>query len=182
MPSSETSKKADYLRRWLPMREGQAAGMTLVCLPHAGAGISSYVRWVSRKQRVQVCPVLLPGREARIVETPITSIDIRVMDSLNRGALPRAFAHERRHASRYRLGPSAGARAPSDWPVSWCEGMTRAWIEIMALPLPRWVAGSIASPLWSWKRGLRGTCKVQVVGAIRIDRLRTLQRLFLGCA
>ena len=47
------------------------APLRLLCLPHAGGGASVFGPW--RKAaglRIQVCPIQLPGREARIREAP----------------------------------------------------------------------------------------------------------------
>jgi medium-chain acyl-[acyl-carrier-protein] hydrolase len=52
------------------------AQLRLFCLPYAGAGASRYFRWASCfPPEIDVCPVLLPGREGRIGEDPFTSMD-----------------------------------------------------------------------------------------------------------
>lgn len=59
--------------RWLPealLRT--AAAMRVFCLPHAGAGASTYRLWGRElPPELQVCPVQLPGRENRLGEPPI---------------------------------------------------------------------------------------------------------------
>lgn len=45
--------------------------IALFCLPYAGGGASAYRQWIDRMQEeVTVCPVQLPAREERIMETP----------------------------------------------------------------------------------------------------------------
>ena len=47
----------------------------LFCLPYAGAGASRYFRWSSYFPReVEVCPILLPGREARLKDPPFSDM------------------------------------------------------------------------------------------------------------
>ena len=51
---------------WLPFGTGDGARVRLVCLPHAGAGASSYRVWGrTLPADIGVCPVQLPGRENR---------------------------------------------------------------------------------------------------------------------
>lgn len=50
--------------------------MRLFCLPHAGGGATAYHSWHTELPAfVQLCPVLLPGRETRLSETLETQID-----------------------------------------------------------------------------------------------------------
>jgi surfactin synthase thioesterase subunit len=58
--------------RWLDLdRAGGAAGMRLFCFPHAGGGAASYRPWrPALAPAIDVCPVVLPGREARWREPP----------------------------------------------------------------------------------------------------------------
>ncbi|RJF41177.1 thioesterase [Actinomyces sp. 2119] len=54
----------------------QAGAVTLVCLPHAGAGASVYARWAPLLPPwVRLVGVTLPGRESRISEPLLTSVD-----------------------------------------------------------------------------------------------------------
>lgn len=49
--------------------------LRLFCFPCAGAGASLYRRWPDAlPDRVQVCPVQLPGRENRLEESPYTEL------------------------------------------------------------------------------------------------------------
>jgi medium-chain acyl-[acyl-carrier-protein] hydrolase len=61
----------------------------LFCLPYAGAGASRYFRWATEfPEEINVCPILLPGREGRISEPPYTEMDDLV------SALSQALAPE----------------------------------------------------------------------------------------
>ena len=47
----------------------------LFCLPYAGAGSSRYFRWSAQfPPTVDICPLLLPGRESRIWEAPYRDV------------------------------------------------------------------------------------------------------------
>jgi surfactin synthase thioesterase subunit len=51
-------------------------GVRLFCLPHAGSGAAGFYRWKrAAPSGVAVCPVMLPGREARLAEPPMLSVD-----------------------------------------------------------------------------------------------------------
>ncbi|MEO7261117.1 MAG: alpha/beta fold hydrolase [Jatrophihabitantaceae bacterium] len=57
--------------RWLPLHAfPDRGGLPLFCLPHAGGGASAYRAWLGRVPGVDVLPVQLPGREARLREAP----------------------------------------------------------------------------------------------------------------
>ncbi|WP_291328783.1 thioesterase II family protein [Desulfovibrio sp. UCD-KL4C] len=52
------------------------ADLRLFCMPYAGAGASLYRRWSrSFPLSIQLCPVQLPGREERLLEPSLTSIE-----------------------------------------------------------------------------------------------------------
>lgn len=54
----------------------QVGQITLVCLPHAGAGASVYARWAALLPPwIDLVGITLPGRESRISEPPLTSMD-----------------------------------------------------------------------------------------------------------
>jgi len=59
-----------FANGWLAQRDIRAAArMRLFCLPHAGSGSSAFYRWKRElPATIDVCPVLLPGREARLRE------------------------------------------------------------------------------------------------------------------
>jgi medium-chain acyl-[acyl-carrier-protein] hydrolase len=67
----------DRVTPWLQFRP--AAGnqrLRLFCLPHAGGGATTYHSWTAELPAfVQLCPVLLPGRETRLSEALYTQID-----------------------------------------------------------------------------------------------------------
>ena len=63
-------------RRWFPTARPTGAETRLFCLPHAGAGASSYRDWFARLgPGIDCLPVQLPGRETRIAERPLEDID-----------------------------------------------------------------------------------------------------------
>ncbi len=53
--------------------ERPGAKVRLFCFPHAGAGASAFRGW-RLPAEIAVCPVMLPGRESRIAETPFDSM------------------------------------------------------------------------------------------------------------
>jgi medium-chain acyl-[acyl-carrier-protein] hydrolase len=60
----------------------------LFCLPHAGGGATAFRFWkINLPSFVQVCPILLPGREARIAEDPYTDLD-SLVEALTQELLP----------------------------------------------------------------------------------------------
>ncbi len=62
---------------WVVSREGQAhAGLTLFCFPYAGGGASAYRRWKENLPAgIEIARIQLPGRENRIRERPLASMD-----------------------------------------------------------------------------------------------------------
>ncbi len=64
-----------FANGWLAERDIRAsARLRLFCLPHAGSGSAAFYRWKRElPATIDVCPVLLPGREGRLRE--IASID-----------------------------------------------------------------------------------------------------------
>jgi len=60
---------------WLPFPVSAGAEIALLCLPHAGAGASSYRAWgAGLAPRVGAYPVQPPGREKRRNEAPIRDV------------------------------------------------------------------------------------------------------------
>lgn len=56
--------------------------LRLICLPHAGGAASVFRNWPEAAPRgVEVCRVQLPGRENRLAEEPLTTMD-GLMDEL----------------------------------------------------------------------------------------------------
>ena len=55
---------------WVSERDLGAEGVRLYCLPHAGSGAAVFYRWrrMLAASGVNVCPVMLPGREVRLGE------------------------------------------------------------------------------------------------------------------
>lgn len=62
--------------RWVvypPRNNG--AKIQIVCIPHAGAGVSAYRSWLLHPPtQAQLAIVRLPGRESRVTEAPITDM------------------------------------------------------------------------------------------------------------
>ncbi len=88
---------------WLSARDldvgRDAPGVRLFCLPHAGSGAAGFYRWKRLlPATIAVCPVLLPGREARLAEPSLTDAQ-RIADELHAQAAPHlnrpyaVFAH-----------------------------------------------------------------------------------------
>lgn len=64
------------MNRWiLQPRPNPAALLRLFCFPHAGGGAYSFRAWPNGLPReVEVCPVLLPGRETRMKEPAFSNV------------------------------------------------------------------------------------------------------------
>lgn len=61
--------------RWItpPRAQSTATTVRLFCLPHAGAGTAMYNQWQrALPSFIEVCPILLPGRESRLSEPSLT--------------------------------------------------------------------------------------------------------------
>lgn len=55
--------------------------MRLFCFPYAGGGARIYRRWSEFLPfQVEVCPVQLPGRENRVIESPYTNLSDLISD------------------------------------------------------------------------------------------------------
>lgn len=70
-------------RHWVIRPELQpAAQARLFCLPYAGGGSTPFRSWSTSLQHigVEVCPILLPGREDRIAEPAFHSLDLLVQE------------------------------------------------------------------------------------------------------
>ena len=62
--------------RWLPGGARSDAALRLFCLPFAGGGTSAFRSWRSRlPESIDLCPIALPGREARLHEPAPRSLD-----------------------------------------------------------------------------------------------------------
>lgn len=56
-------------------RPNPAARLRLFCFPYAGAGATVFYPWTrALPAEVEICPVQLPGREARMAEPPYTDV------------------------------------------------------------------------------------------------------------
>lgn len=66
---------------WFPYTARRGASAHLICLPHAGAGASTYRAWaVTAPDGLSVCPVQPPGREGRAREQPYRDVRALVRD------------------------------------------------------------------------------------------------------
>jgi medium-chain acyl-[acyl-carrier-protein] hydrolase len=76
---------AAWIRRTKRM---QRTSVTLFCLPFAGGGAAAFREWPDAlPPSVEVCPVHLPGREARFGEPAISDMD-ELVDPLVNGLTP----------------------------------------------------------------------------------------------
>jgi medium-chain acyl-[acyl-carrier-protein] hydrolase len=61
------------------IRPNPRARVRLICFPHAGGGSTAFRGWAGPLgEDVEVCAVVPPGRERRIAERPLSSIDAMV--------------------------------------------------------------------------------------------------------
>ncbi len=113
---------------WIsPRTRVEGAAIRLFCLPHAGAGTAMFYGWKRFLPAwVEICPILLPGREARLAEDPWTDSRelIAAMTDALRGhlGLPYAiFGHSMGALLAFELAQSlraAGQRPPEHLFVS----------------------------------------------------------------
>ena len=68
---------AKTLTAWLRPIDPHAS-LRLLCLPWAGGGANEFRAWPAHLPGVQVCPLLLPGRETRFRDPPIRRMDAMV--------------------------------------------------------------------------------------------------------
>ena len=62
----------------------KGAIVRVFCLPYAGAGASRYFHWAHYfPGQVEVCPILLPGREGRLLDEPFTDLQALVREVAN---------------------------------------------------------------------------------------------------
>lgn len=61
---------------FLNTHSGSAAKLRLFCFPYAGGGASVFNNWKRELPAdIHVCPVQLPGRESRVLEEPMDSVE-----------------------------------------------------------------------------------------------------------
>ena len=75
--------------RWIAGKLGKVnASVRLFCFGHAGSGAAFFYPWRSALvPEIEVCPVVLPGRESRMGEKPYTRID-QLIDPLVSALVP----------------------------------------------------------------------------------------------
>lgn len=59
----------------VPLTPDAAHPVSLVCIPHAGAGVASFHPWRELGGLAALWAVRFPGRESRVFEPPLTSIE-----------------------------------------------------------------------------------------------------------
>ena len=71
--------------KWISERNRvEGTRIRLFCLPHAGSGSAPFNAWKrSLPTFVELCPILLPGREIRLDETSYTDSDLLIHDMAN---------------------------------------------------------------------------------------------------
>lgn len=74
---------------WLtPFKQNQRAPMRLFCFPYAGGGSHIYREWIdSLPASIEVCPIQLPGRGARMMEAPFSQMS-SLVQALTEALLP----------------------------------------------------------------------------------------------
>ena len=70
------STNADAVDRWISFRKPDPnTQLRLFCFPYAGAGALIFRKWSDAlPHEVEVCPIQLPGRGARLTEPPFTKL------------------------------------------------------------------------------------------------------------
>lgn len=82
---TSTSTTASWIQHTQQRQEGN---LRLFCFPYAGGGASIFRTWSDILPRqIEVCPIQLPGRENRLLESPFTEI-AALLDSLGQALLP----------------------------------------------------------------------------------------------
>jgi medium-chain acyl-[acyl-carrier-protein] hydrolase len=81
--------KKTELESWLAYRRpNPGARLRLFCLPYAGGSASIFRTWANYfPDEIEVCPIQIPGRENRLMETPYRRLDL-LIDSLTEVLLP----------------------------------------------------------------------------------------------
>lgn len=80
--------KPAALSPWFPtIRSTDSNHVRLFCFPHAGAGPAVFREWIGKLSGIEVAPVLLPGREQRSSEPPISDMS-QLIAELEHAILP----------------------------------------------------------------------------------------------
>ena len=90
-----TESRSARTGRWLQGASKPDSKLRLFCLPHAGGDVSTFAGWArSLPSEVDVLPVLLPGRGARLIEPAFTNAAtlVEAMAEALRPAFDREFA------------------------------------------------------------------------------------------
>lgn len=71
------------MTKWLLRQPDPHAEVRLFCLPFAGIGASAFRLWPTLSDKIEICPVQLPGRENRSAELVYDNIDDLTNDMLS---------------------------------------------------------------------------------------------------
>jgi surfactin synthase thioesterase subunit len=144
-----------FAHGWLAQRDihPESTAVRLFCLPHAGSGAAAFYRWKRALPHVDVCPVLLPGREMRLGE-PSLEDDAELVDQLLEAVAPYLdvpFAI---------FGHSMGALLAYEWALRLQDAGLRQ-------PLCLFVSGRDAAHLPSGHRELHRLDDAQFVAELK---------------
>ena len=123
---AEAARTPAVAQPWVSPRDLHPdARVRLFCLPHAGSGSAGFHRWKAemRHFEIDVCPVMLPGRETRLAEPPARDADALISSLMAASGelLDRPYAI---------YGHSMGALLALGWTLA---------IERAGMPMPRWL-------------------------------------------
>jgi surfactin synthase thioesterase subunit len=59
----------------VPLTPAGSHPVSLICIPHAGAGVAAFHQWRELGRFAALWAVRFPGRESRLAEQPLTTID-----------------------------------------------------------------------------------------------------------
>jgi surfactin synthase thioesterase subunit len=89
-PDALRAAQASAWVRPTSWRDGFEPGLRLFCFPHAGGGTALFQPWrAPLAPDIDVCPVLLPGRESRMREAPARRLE-PLLEPLYQALLPLA--------------------------------------------------------------------------------------------
>ncbi len=144
-----------FANGWLAERDIRVgAKMRLFCLPHAGSGAAAFYGWKRKLPgTIDVCPVLLPGREARMLEGAMVDAGLvaeHLMDA-TRQCLDVPYAI---------FGHSMGSLLAYLWAVKIAEAKVRG-------PVCLFVSGREGAHLPLWHPDLHGLSDAEFVAELQ---------------
>lgn len=127
--------------RWIVRASGPSRPMRLYCFPYAGGSANSFLPWqTGLSDKVELCAIQLPGRAARRLEAPMSSMR-EVVEKVSRAIM------EEGHDSFAFFGHSLGALLAF-------EVARYCMLNGFPVPLRLFVSGSAAPQFRSAPRGL----------------------------